>query len=223
MMLTVRLLTVILYIYIKITEILVVTNNAINLKSLITILKKTEGHYLLTFTNFTFKVQICTFSVQVTFSIVLETTTDWQLFDFTRHTVTNVAVFTRAPFLSLSTQTCHFFLLVLDRWELKVPTHHSVFWVILTGATMVQVACSWQPPLTPEVQGSMGRHVNPSPEYPRGHVHTTFSPFWEQRATLAQPPFQNWHISATGGRETERRQIPISREENDRHVPFVHH
>lgn len=69
--------------------------------------------------------------------------------------------------------------------------------VVLTGAVMVQVACSWQPPLSPEAQGSIGWQVNPSPVWPLGQVQLTFSPVWEHLAPSAQPPFQTWHTSTT--------------------------
>lgn len=86
--------------------------------------------------------------------------------------------------------------------EIRDWNRSNCWCVVLTGAVMVQVACSWQPPLSPEAQGSMGWQVNPSPVWPLGQVQLTFSPFGEHLAPLAQPPFQNWHTSTTA--ETEK-------------------
>lgn len=54
---------------------------------------------------FTFKVQVATFGVFVTLSVVLETAADWQLFDLTGDPVSDVVVFTRARPLPLFTTT----------------------------------------------------------------------------------------------------------------------
>lgn len=49
----------------------------------------------------TFKVQVSAFGVAVTLSIVLQTAADRQLFDVTGDAVSDVAIFTRTPFLAL--------------------------------------------------------------------------------------------------------------------------
>lgn len=49
----------------------------------------------------TFKVEVGTFGIQVALPVVLETATDWQLFDLTCDPISNIAVLTGALLLSL--------------------------------------------------------------------------------------------------------------------------
>lgn len=58
----------------------------------------------------TFKVEVGTFSVLMTASIVLETAADWQLFDLTGDSVSDVVVLTGALLLPLFIQTVYMFL-----------------------------------------------------------------------------------------------------------------
>lgn len=56
---------------------------------------------------YTFKVQVSTFGVFVTLSVVLETAADWQLFDLTGDSVSDVVVFTGALPLPLFVTTVY--------------------------------------------------------------------------------------------------------------------
>lgn len=53
---------------------------------------------------YTFKVEVGTFGVLMTSSVVLETAADWQLFDLTGESVSDVVVLTGALLLPLLTQ-----------------------------------------------------------------------------------------------------------------------
>lgn len=96
-------------------------------------------------------MQVSTFGVRVAPSIVLETAADWQLFDFTGEPISNVIVLTAALLLPLTINTFHLSAQMTVNDETRQGKG-----LVLTGAIIVQVACSWQPPFSFDAQGSMG-------------------------------------------------------------------
>lgn len=121
--------------------------------------------------HLTFKVKVGALSILVAATVALETAADGQLLQLTHQTVTNEVLLTAAlpPALNTHARTD-------THTVIATHTHPQTHTHTLTGAVMVQVACWWQPALSPEAQGSMGVQVNPSPVKPLVQLQLTCSP-----------------------------------------------